>query len=637
MNENVETLSRKLLIRPTICINEGFLGYLKRVSNENGLSCLFNRREKIGSLISRVTMFGLLPEVQDHQKNEYIKYLDSIWDMYPHAWNHHYSRFCPKCFKASLIWQLEWELLFFDVCPRHECWLVDTCSSCGQIFNWERKDFFNCDCGAVLVNEPSEACPSALLKLTKILQCKIAFNAFSFPENDFISKLDVGKIQRLIKFFGTYANIKNNSRPQKISAMGSLRVSWAITSVAAEILVNWPESFFTMLKQIYENSDLDTTGEHRLNRHFGNFYDYLYSELEDKEYDFIRSAFETYIVANWRGQFAKRNKRICDSLFEKSVWVPASYAAKKSGISVLQIKSMVKSGKLVGEERILEKSGRCFLTVKRNCIEELKHQKSEFIDLSTMRRLLGLGKKRSSNICEIIFPDSQSPTQFQRPTWGISRIEIEELLSIANKLKVIDRLEDSFTTIGHVIRYWRWSDTQIANLIQQIQRHQFVLLGKLSNSVGIAGWVASKQILLDWFSTTFPNYRSGIGVVEVAKLFGIKQEVAYFLSRRGFLCTEVRKTKHGRMTFISQDVLDDFSRKYIFSVSIARMWKTTSRCVLKIFQQHDIYPVSGPNIDKGRQYLFEKTPQLTSILHQQQCNSQRLIEPKKMPVWLLDL
>lgn len=612
---NVDRNLSRLLIRPMICIDEGFLGYLKRVSDENGLSCLFNRKEKIGSLISVATMFGLLPQVKDHQKNGYIKHLDSIWEMYPHAWNQHYSRFCPECFNNSRIWRLEWELLFFDACPKHGCWLVDTCSSCGQILRWERKRFSYCDCGAALSNESSEACPPALLQVAKIIQEKIAFDVSHLPKNSSISHLDIGKIQHLIRFFGAYANIKNNSRPQKISSLGSLRISWTITSVAAEILMNWPESLFIMLAQIYRDSDLDETGNHRLNQHFGNFYDYVYGELMHADYDFVRSAFESYLIDNWRGQFAKRNKRICESLFERSTWVPASYAALHSGTSVLQIRSMVKAGIVIGEERILKTSGRRYILVKRNCIEEIKLQKNKFVDLSTMRRQLGLGKKRSSYICEILFPQSLSPTDNQRPIWGISRAEIDAILSISNKIIIVERLDTSSTSIGHVIRYWRWSDAQIAHLIQQIQHDQFPLLGKLSGTVGIAGWVVSKESLLDWFKVTFPDNFLHMGIVEVAKLLGIKQEVAYFLTRRGFLQTEVQKTKHGKMNYISQDALADFSRRYIFSTVIARMWKTKSRRVLKSFQQYDIHPISGPNIDEGRQYLFERTPNLISLLN----------------------
>jgi hypothetical protein len=612
--------TQRLLIRPPICLNEGFLGYLKRVSDENGLPSLFSRRKKIGSLVSIVAMFDLWPQDRDHQKIEYIKHLDLNWNIHPHAWNRHYSRFCPECFKTAQVWRIEWELLFFDACPTHGCWLVDTCSSCGQVLSWERKKFSYCDCGAALGIESSGTCPPALHQVMKIMHRKIACNASPCSEKNVISHLSIEKIQHLIRFFGAYANIENNSRPQKISSIGSLNISWTITSVAAEILVRWPESLFMLLDKIYRYSDLDSTGNHRLNQHFGNFYDYLYGELSDADYDFIRTAFEAYLIANWRGQLAKRNKRISNSLFERSTWVPATYAAKQSGISVHQIRTMVIAGRLQGEERALKNSGRCYLSVKRTCIEELKRQKSEFLDLATMRRLLGLGKKRSSYLCEMLFPESLSPINDQRPTWGIPRADIEKILSIAKSLKTIEYLDVSSITVGHVIRYWHWSDTQIVNLIRQIQKYQFTLLGRLSGSVGIAGWVASKETLLDWFQTTFPDRKPGTSIVDVAKLLGIKQEVAYFLSRQGFIQTEEGKTKHGKVNFISHEALENFSRSYIFSSSIAKKWKTTSRCVLEIFQHHGVYPISGPNIDRGRQYLFEKTPQLASILHHQKMN-----------------
>ncbi len=625
MKSTLSLATNRLLVRPLITLCEGFSGYLKRVADQNGVANLRTFNLKIRNLFSQLSSMGLMPPEIDRSRMAYLKYLNVAYTSSTIKWNFEYARFCPQCFKENQIWRIEWEMVFFDTCPVHHCWLVDTCSACGKLLSWRREHYCFCDCGELLLNQPALASPQALNELCALLQSNFHIDGKPRHESNPFFALDIGELQRIIQFLGAYANVRNNARPQKISAINTLRTSWEITSCSAEIIMNWPQPFCTILNQIYKQSDSDLSRKHRLNQHFGNLYDYLYRELANNAFDFVRHAFEQYLVENWRGQFAKRNKRICDSAFDQSTWVPASVAARLGGMSLRTVKNKVTSGALIGEERTIHSTGRRYLSIQRSSIEQLNQQKSEWLDLVRTTQLLGLGKKRSSTICALLFEQSVPRNKSSSLPWKIKKTEVDELLIVCKDLQALSTINSSSISVGHIIRYWRWSDAEIVALIRDIQYRKLKLLGQASDSIGIASWIVSRNILKNWCELTFPKKDTGHKIVDVAKILGIKEEVAYFLCRRGFLHEDEIDSKRGKARSISQSTLTEFSDKYIFSTSICKCWNACPRTLLKIFRQHNILPISGPDIDHGRQYLFERTSELIALLPKVFCkrHSQR--------------
>lgn len=54
---------------------------------------------------------------------------------------------CPTCIGEDGVSSCCWELRLYDVCHRHGCYLVDTCSACQQPLLWQYTSSETCPCG----------------------------------------------------------------------------------------------------------------------------------------------------------------------------------------------------------------------------------------------------------------------------------------------------------------------------------------------------------------------------------------------------------------------------------------------------------------------------------------------------------
>jgi hypothetical protein len=53
--------------------------------------------------------------------------------------------------------------------------------------------------------------------------------------------------------------------------------------------------------------------------------------------------------------------------------------------------------------------------------------------------------------------------------------------------------------------------------------------------------------------------------------------------------------------------LEEFKSTYIFPVKVAKQLGTTSGRLIHLLATQGIDPVSGPEVDRGRQYVFKKS------------------------------
>ncbi len=107
-----------------------------------------------------------------------------------------------------------------------------------------------------------------------------------------------------------------------------------------------------------------------------------------------------------------------------------------------------------------------------------------------------------------------------------------------------------------------------------------------------------------------------LNVSDIAILLGVKQQVAAFWIDRGFIAAEIKAGKHRRHRHVLKASIKEFCLKYVTAVELARQIDTSPRKVICLLRDRNILPVTGKEIDGGRQYLFlrrEATAALTKI------------------------
>ncbi|MBC3932607.1 TniQ family protein [Undibacterium sp. CY22W] len=587
---------QQLLARPVWRSGEGRLGYLKRVATENDLS---------NSMLSEVD-FAAAPNFLAY--NNFINCLPSS------SWNIRFARFCPYCLDVDPIWRREWELLFFDSCPMHQCQLIDICAQCSMPLTWRRKHLLICDCGLQLQHMRPHPCSRNVSQLSLAISNSVA-PVGSIGEFSTLHNLTTAQIQRVVRLLGSVGDVSRNIRSQKIAYVDRIEVSSILTNVAADILIDWPTAFHKLLISL-EHQYRTSFSSRRLPKCFGTLHASIFNTLHDPCYEFLRSAFNQYVLINWPAPIAKRNKRIPENQRMHGAWVPSSHACHELKISPRRLQKMIEDGLIIGEIRVNSENGRNYTVIQREQLNASSQHVHNFVDLQTAAKLIGFSKKRIGQLRNILFPDAKKTLEINNAPWMINLADINRILDVGQALLECMPSLESEITFSHMIRHWMWGHADIADFIVDCVRGVIRPISLCTGKRGIGSWIFSRQVVSQWLAKHNAINRLDMSVQEFARYFGIKQEVAYFLVRNDFITSIESVLPRGREKRISFKSADDFSERYVFLAELAKRTKCSSRGLLSRLAAMGIHPVSGPHIDEGRQLLMRKNAQLELAITQ---------------------
>lgn len=601
-----------LLIHPVLKVGEGSKGFLLRLAEANGLDIGVISNLGITFDITMLKCEGYLPA---HSENNYLETyeisLENTLVAHGKSWNHKVPRFCPQCLQRDPYWRYEWELLFYDACHEHQVWLIDRCSECHQLLCWKRSSLTRCTCGANLRDQQAASCPNAVVRLSRALSHQVFVTNDEAPSY-MIAPINLTQLQHFVRMLGTYGDSAVDLRPKIQKANEELVNSWQLTSLAAEILDQWPKSFHMMLNNMQNRQESIRSG--KFTGRFGNFYSLLYRVFKGPEFEFLRYEFESYVAENWRGSFGRRNSRLFDKVHQRMAWIPANLARKMLGISNHRLNDMVRDGLISREERFGE-SGRKFSVVSRSDVDAAVKKLESELDLTTAANLLGLKKLRFASLLPILIPEARK-TGIAGCPWAIPRKIIDDLLQVTQKVPEIEMISEKQVSFSHVLRYWPWVDAVIAKLLLKVALGYVTPVARIKNHPGIAGLVFSKLDLNNCYHVILPESDSYLSVPDVAIRLSIKQEVAYFLVRNGLIKSVVMRTGRFEESRVKLQELEDFTTKYQFGRDLATNIGTSSRTLTAQLSLLGITPVCGPDVDGCRQILFKKDAELDKAINQ---------------------
>lgn len=515
-------------------------------------------------------------------------------------WVSRWSRFCPSCLGSRQCWLIGWEVLFADACAECGCWLVDTCSACAGSISWKRDQLLKCICGRYLPDEKACAAPTAVVRLSQALQ-SVALGSKPTDMPAFHG-LSLGQCVRLVRLLGTYGNGEGRSFPQKVNQIDSLQVSWPITSMAAEILESWPVGLTRLLENLRGHGSAEDKG--KLSKAFSGFYSALYKGFRDTEFDLLRTAFESYVAAHWRGALGKRNRRLDESVLKAMSWIPANHACRVLKVSRRRLNDLIHDGRLRGEKR-LTAGHRQFIVVNRSDVEKLALTLDDGITLSDVSIRLGLKKQRLLALLPIICPEAKK-LGAQGCPWAIPVTWIEHWEALIRTLGKAEPKDSGVVALGHLIRYWPWTDEQIGLLLVDILKGEIAPAGVLKSGCGIGALVLHVDRLDHWFSGKQRVPCAELTIPDIALRIGVKQEVAYALVRSGLLQATLRKAGRRPEQRVKVAALEEFERRYILGRDIARLLGRSPRAVADFLLADGVRPVAGPGVDNCRQIVFQR-------------------------------
>jgi hypothetical protein len=572
-----------LLIQPSQISDEGIIGYRFRLANANLLS------------VRQLDQLEMTGEVDSIPASSIGAGLESTTFS---PWVKRWSRFCSHCLPIRKSWQIGWEVLFADACSECGHWLIDSCSRCGERIQWHRYQLLQCDCGHNLIMEQVSNAPEAVIQLSCALKdIAMGYESKNIP---IFNGLSLAQCSRLIRLVGTYGNNVGASVPQKVLNIDTLSVSWPITSMAAEVLTNWPTAFSLLLKAISDSSNNKSNG--KLTTTFGGLYTALYKGFKDAEFEFLRTAFENYLTEHWTGALGKRNRRLNDRLLNSVAWIPANHACQLLSVSRRRLLDLIQEGRLRGEMRLSSKN-RQFIVVMRVDVEGLVSTLDDGISLMEAASALGLTKQRLLNLLPIIYPGAKK-LGVQGCPWSIPRTWIAQWEHLICSQRSIEHADSTQVELKYLLRYWPWTNAQVGKLINDIFSGTICPIGTLESNQGISALIFDKTQLNKWFIYQSAVPCEELTLPEAAVRMGVKQEVIYSLVRSALLQTTLRRTGRRAEQRVKFTQLEAFENQYVFGRDIAKTFGCSPRKVAALLEQSNVKPVAGPRNNNCRQLVF---------------------------------
>jgi len=427
-------------------------------------------------------------------------------------------------------------------------------------------------------------------------------------------QLSLSDLQLLIAVVGLYGDPKAPPQRTNARAIERLDESWAVVSLAAEVIDNWEKVFPALLDWLRAESDDGSTL--KLGRSFGRLYNHLYSDLQSNQFHFAHNAMERYLAEHWPSLFMRSNGRF-DKRGAPARWIPATEVRKFLGVSVRILDELIDKRLLRADKR-LTVTGRVRIMVERESMNAYAESSIHgAVDLAAAARTLGLKRSRLRSLVEDLFPNAWKTSS---GVWHIPETDLAAVAGFGAMLLEISRVDPTrCSTLDRALRYQRLTTQALAYIIRKgMEANGDRILARIAGMRGIPAWVVPLDFIQESLTATAPRDQlteiDSISVPELATRLGVKQEVAYSLVRHGAFDGVMVAKGVERGVKVPTYALDAFNASYVSAQQIAANAGTSARNVIRRLQAAKLLPAFGGIERPCRQVFFAKTVDLAHAL-----------------------
>lgn len=590
-------LGAHLVMRPRPLTQESTPGYLLRVAMANGLSsipALFRACCDRGSLFPFDALRKLLG-LEDEEVLQLFGPLPSRWgkneppeELTVQDFIHTYRRWCPLCLSKQAYQQGYWDLKLVTLCTRHQVWLQDRCPQCGAKQGWNGSSLLYCTCGYCLSDGSAEPAGGLPLGLTKALLPESTATAgpdVGLPAGGQLSRI---QWQRLVCRLGQFSSGVQPSRPGQLARLDDLGTARTIIENAAAIFHEWPTRFVRLLEDIQAAAGPSIS----LKTSFGVLYRLLYVELDHPAYQFLRDCFEDHLKTNWWGVVCRRNSRLKPSTLERQTRMTKKQACQATGVrpSVLQ---HLAQQELLPIQDVPLPSGRKARTFRQADVAAAAEVVQGAGNLSELARHANIAERRVRDLVKlgVLKPII---SRAGGSSWLFSADDFRQMLVPTDALETGDR---PMVALASLLKSGRLAREEGGAFIAAILAREVRGFSESGGMAPVGQVVLGKEEVVCWRTNWRQHHGGPLSIPEAAIELCLKQEVVYHLIRRGLL-----HAKHASTGWkVDQQAIHDFREKYVALADLAREKRTSPRHLMSSITAH---PVSGPEVDGGRQYFF---------------------------------
>lgn len=600
-----------LLINPAPRGDESLAGYLHRLGHSNGLvngEVLEFFKNSNDDEVYEWLSYEQRPISWQATVDELRK--PSVSNQ--KAWSFSNPKYCPICLLSDFYWRELWDLTLYTTCTSHRVPLLYACPFCDEKNKLSLLKAKSCSrCGHSILNIKNSTEIVVQARHWVSRQLEKLFRELEVNDVKDFDALSYEQFHQLAFRIGVRALSLDQYITLKVPVQDSLSIVPELASAAGKVFMGWPDAFYQLLTDLKQVRQSKISWQ--LASAFGPIYNDVYMFLNDKCFDFVRNEFERYVVLNWDGPLAKRNRRLSECTLLEHRWLPLKKAGRMTGLPESFLRRVHLSGELETRE-FQYACGKITAVVDIEQARKLSADVREPLNLRECSRLLWLSKKRIEQLITagLLKTSGEAPKRGER--WLIRYDSILDLVP-AVFLQVSG---DDFLTISHVAKHYLPTADGFPHLMKSIKSGDVsVFCGADSEAVNIGKWLVSSQEIkataITFHTTPRPN---GFSIGEAAKILGVKEEVAYALVRGGQLGSETVQCSRRSAQLVSNKSIAHFQRNYILAPEIAKILRLSTISVRHYLRKWGFSPIAGPSLLRVqcRQNVWRRTKKLTILL-----------------------
>ena len=542
-------------------------------------------------------------------------------EKYPRAWLTKSGRVCPLCIEANAgEASIGWEIRYADACTVHGVWLVEECKCGARLQQIRHRLDRCCKCSRKLGSLRTSAAPEAVIRLSKLLVEKVC-------EKDDGSNFALGRsapdllpldqLQTLIAIIGLYGDPNAPPRRSGTRSIERMEESWPVTSLAAEVLTDWPRGFRRLLDWLRTFNDDGSSLQ--LGHRFGRLYHSLYQATGTGYFHFVHAALEEYLSEHWPAVFTRANGRFSTVGTREKRWMLAKEAQTKLSVSATVLNDLIIRGLLVVDRRVTV-TGRVRMMVQTESVNALVNSgASRSVDLSVAANKLGLGERRMRSIVTRLIPKAWKTSAGQ---WQVPSADLEALLSLTAQAKASSTVEFSKgTTINAALRFLHLTDEGLLWIVKTAveKKGAECILARHERLRGIGSWIVDRELIVQALRETAENpaERFQVATMSLGALperWHLHPEVVYDLARLNAFETKKARTGEGFWNrVVPLEDVRRFEQAHISARQIAMCASITPQRLVGRLRSVGLNPKYCPE-GKCRQIFFGRTPELQTAL-----------------------
>jgi DNA-binding transcriptional MerR regulator len=252
--------------------------------------------------------------------------------------------------------------------------------------------------------------------------------------------------------------------------------------------------------------------------------------------------------------------------------------------------------------------GRVFL-VEKASLEDLKKRLERALFITEAERLLKIPRARIQELIGYgLLKPLRGPDVDGSTGWKLDGSEVRGLIDRLLSKLPRKRSNSKRKTVSFTRVLWNLGRAGISlgAFIQAMLDGEVKAVGRSGGS-GLRCLLFSNQQITNYVDSEFRLLAGDVlSIRQISKQLKVTQTAVRFLAKKGLIKAEKCESAPCAGILVRRDEFDLFNESYLLARELAANHRTSPVYMVNLLSERNVRPVTGPNVDGGRIYLFKR-------------------------------